>query len=194
MTPSNPKLRMRSDHELEMQNRGLQEVAMALEQLKVPFFLAEGTLLGAVREGNFIRWDWDVGIALLSESALPSFEKILCSLEKMEFDVDAVRGRSPKLNATKYGTKYELTFWKKRGVTRLRRGRRIPDRFFRTPESVEFLGRVYPCPSPAEAYLKHCYGAWQIPVMSEDTDTRRSQSLFRLLKADLRKLVKGIRR
>ena len=182
--------RLRSDDELKRQNVGLTEVAEVLESLEVPYFLVEGTLLGAVRDGTFIRWDWDVGIALMYETAMQKLLRISAVLREKGFEVEVIFGSSAKVNARKYGTKYELTIWRRRGKMRVRRGRRIPDHFFAACGEIQFMGRTYPCPSPAEGYLKFCYGNWRVPIMSEDTDTWRSQSIARLILAGLRNTFK----
>ena len=63
------KVRLRSDQELDDQNLGLIEIKKILNDLDIPYLLSSGTLLGAVREKDFIRWDWDVQMYLFMESA-----------------------------------------------------------------------------------------------------------------------------
>ena len=61
------KIRIRSDDELKMQNVGLKELSQILNSRKVKHFITGGTLLGAIREKNFIKWDWDVEITILTD-------------------------------------------------------------------------------------------------------------------------------
>ena len=56
------KIRIRSDNELKMQNHGLEELSQILNSNKIKHYITGGTLLGAIREKNFIKWDWDVEI------------------------------------------------------------------------------------------------------------------------------------
>ena len=49
------KIRLRSDAELETQNEGLVILKNLLDEIKITSFLSSGTLLGAVRERDFIR-------------------------------------------------------------------------------------------------------------------------------------------
>mgnify|MGYP006168211357 CR=1 FL=1 len=65
-----PKIRLRSDSELKIQNEGLVIIKNLLDNIKITSFLSSGTLLGAVREQDFIRWDWDVQMYLLMEEFL----------------------------------------------------------------------------------------------------------------------------
>ena len=44
-------------------------------------FLEGGVLLGAIRDNNFIKWDWDVEIALFSEDFNNKFRDILEKLK-----------------------------------------------------------------------------------------------------------------
>lgn len=49
------KIRIRTDDELKIQNIGLKELHHILDEKKIKHFLTGGTLLGAVREKNFIK-------------------------------------------------------------------------------------------------------------------------------------------
>ena len=43
----------------------LREVTRVLEELKIPYFMQGGTMLGAIRHGGFIPWDDDVDLGIL---------------------------------------------------------------------------------------------------------------------------------
>ena len=59
------KVRLRTNEELIAQNEGLVLIKNILEKIGVIYYLSSGTLLGAVREKDFIPWDWDVQMYLL---------------------------------------------------------------------------------------------------------------------------------
>ena len=62
------KLAIRTEKQLINRKKNFQNIVDILDDnLKINFFLEGGVLLGAIRDNNFIKWDWDVEIALLSE-------------------------------------------------------------------------------------------------------------------------------
>jgi len=70
------KIRIRSNEELKKQNFGLKELSQVLSDIKVNHFITGGTLLGAIREKNFIKWDWDVEITILTDEIFDKREKL----------------------------------------------------------------------------------------------------------------------
>ena len=63
--PANKKLRIRTDEERSVQGANLSKLKSVLEQCGINLIISGGTLLGAVRDGNFIAWDWDAEFFLL---------------------------------------------------------------------------------------------------------------------------------
>ena len=74
--------RIFSTNELNDRNKGLQEITEILSNMEIAYFLTDGTLLGAIREKDFIPWDWDVEIVLLTESI---WDKVALFIEKAKF-------------------------------------------------------------------------------------------------------------
>ena len=48
-----------------------------MAQAGIEFLLFDGALLGAVREKNFIKWDWDVELAIRVEDAYDKIDKLM---------------------------------------------------------------------------------------------------------------------
>ena len=167
----------RSERDLELQNLGLIEVSEILEAIGVRYFLVEGALLGAVRGGDFIKWDWDVGIALMCHDSAAKPAVLQESFERSGFTVETTSGPFPKLNLRKFGAKFELCFWTKRGRMLVRLGRKVPSKFFETIGSIKLRNRLYPCPHPPEEYLAFYYGNWKTPVRSMHTASDHSKRL-----------------
>lgn len=171
MSSGEEKIRLRSDGELSLQNRGLQEVKKILEELNISYYLSSGTLLGAIREKNFIRWDWDVQCYLVTEESFPRKEEIRDAFLKEGFNLDSYNAsyKNLKFVFIKYGARYEITAWWKKGGMRYRaQYSQIPARFFENPATINFLGATYPCMTPPEEYLEHCYGDWKTPKREAD--------------------------
>lgn len=57
----------------------LKEVHSAFKQAGVNYYMVDGTLLGAVREGGFIAWDDDIDIAL----PRPDYERLIAESRKI---------------------------------------------------------------------------------------------------------------
>ena len=179
---SNDKIRLRSDEELASQNRGLKEIKKIFEDLCIPYYLSSGTLLGAVRERNFIRWDWDVQCYVRTEDAYERREEILNAFKRAGFQISKYDSSYKNLKYTllKYGAKYEITAWWKKGSMRYRtRYSQVPAYFFDNPDTIEFLGETYTCMTPAEKYLEHCYGDWRTPKREVDKRKYLNESFYK---------------
>ena len=74
------KLATRSESQLQTRRKNFREIVDILNNLKINFFLEGGVLLGAIREKDFIKWDWDVEIAILSDEFFKKFDVILENL------------------------------------------------------------------------------------------------------------------
>lgn len=175
------RLRIRSDEELAQQNKGLVELSKILERVAVPHYLASGTLLGAVREKNFIPWDWDVQFYFRLEDVDGRFDELLGLMQEAGFrptktDDSAKRW---KILVTKYDTIYEMTAWAAAGRLRVRSDWKLPARFFDDPDQIDFLGRRYICMTPAEDFLVHCYGDdWRVPKRIDDKEKYLAASFY----------------
>ena len=184
-------VRMRAPSELEFRETGLVELSQSFEELGVPYFVADGTLLGAVRDGDFIPWDGDVGIWIKQEIYAARKLEMVQILTSRGFIVDEVGGRNPKLNVYKYAEKYELESWRLLGRFRARGGFRIPAHLLNDPGQIELRGRHYPCPTPVEEFLYHRYGEdWRIPkVLSNGSSNSRTR--WAQVKRRLRRMSPG---
>ena len=81
------KLRIRTKKELEDRKKGFLEIIKIIKSKNIFFFLQGGVLLGAVRNKNFIEWDWDVEISLFSEEFFKKREIIKGALLENGFKI-----------------------------------------------------------------------------------------------------------
>jgi hypothetical protein len=162
------KVRIRSEDELAAQGRGLAALSEALAAAGLPHFVSGGTLLGAVRDGDFIAWDWDVEVSVRSEEAVGRLDAAAAALREAGFEVRAVDAdpANLKIVAVREGATFEVRGYRRRGELRVRRDFRTRDRFFDGATEVVLRGRTYPCLGPVDAYLTDRYGDWRTPVRS----------------------------
>ena len=176
------RLRMRNAAELKRQNQGLVELSMLLERAKVRHYLASGTLLGAVRDNDFIPWDWDVQFYFRLEDVSQHYEELVGLMQASDFCPIKTDDSADhwKITVIKYDTMYEMTAWTLSGNLRVRRDWKMPARYFDDVDEIDFLGRKYLCMSPKEDYLSHCYGHdWCIPKRTIDKNVYLASTFFR---------------
>lgn len=175
------KVRLRSEEELDLQFQGLVRVSIVMSRVLDRWFLGTGTLLGAVREGDFIKWDWDVCIDVLTEEARPKQGELCDQLEGEGFQITKVDStiKNFKVVASGYGTDYEiLGRYLKRGNIRARLMLEVPAKFYEKQECVKIRGQSFPAPSPAEEYLEALYGDWRTPKRTADKSEYFSPAAF----------------
>lgn len=176
------KIRLRSDEELEAQSRGLELLHDTLAGLGVLALLSGGTLLGAAREGDFIRWDWDVELSVRAEDVDGRLDEIADALTSTGFtlrerDDDA---DNLKLVLGRDGAVFELQAYRLRGPWRIRRNFRTRQHFFADATTIELRGRTYPCMGPLDDYLNDRYGDWRTPLRTADKSAYLAPTYFRV--------------
>lgn len=161
------KIRIRTNTELEKQNVGLRELSQLLNSKKIKHFITGGTLLGAIREKNFIRWDWDVEITILTDQIFNIKDDLNSLFISSGFKISKYINKydSLKWELKKYNCFYELVGFYKEGrwMYRLGKGIKVPAYFFDKTYDLLFLGNTYKTVSDPKKYLEFCYGDWQTP-------------------------------
>lgn len=162
--------RIRSEDELSARAEGLSELADIMNDLKCHWHVSGGTALGAARDGDFIPWDWDVGIAVKTEEFIGKYKIFIEHAKQKGFIITDVRvsssDKSKKILLTKYEQQYEILFWTLENGKRIRDKLVRSNRFFEKVEKRLLRDRLYPFPCPLEEYLEEVYGNWEIPVRS----------------------------
>lgn len=59
-----------------------------LEEVDIPFFLIQGTALGAYRDNGFCPTDRDIDLGILMEELEPKSEELICSLVSKNLDIE----------------------------------------------------------------------------------------------------------
>ena len=193
------KGKLYSDSELKLRNEGLKEIKKFMDGLGVEFMLFDGVLLGAIREKNFIKWDWDVELAIRVEDIYDHVDTLLEETKNSGFSIINIdlNYNNFKLNVFKYDTKYSILGFHQCGSLRKRKLYQYPEMFFENTEKIEFLGEKYNVPSPPQKYLTYQYGDdWEIPKQSFnaneyiEAEVFTSKGNFKLLNKAKNALVK----
>jgi hypothetical protein len=149
----------------------LAALSAELEKLGVKAFLISGTLLGYLREGNFISWDKDIDVGVFtSDIKLGDIESAFrqapeFSVRRLDFNSD--RLRVDHVNGVKvdifphYFVEADGKVWHDGTATR----------WWNSPfdmAEIEFLGERQYVPEDPERYLDENYGNWRVPEPNFD--------------------------
>ena len=169
------KLRLRTINELEDRKKGFFEIINILKSKNIFFFLQGGVLLGAVRNSNFIQWDWDVEISLFSDEFFEKRDLIKNALLENGFKIfkENYERERIKIDVYKYQdyatTGYTLFGWTfNKEKNKILRGEiNIPSMFMDNMEKITFFDEEFYCPGPVNDYLTYQYGNWRKEIKSD---------------------------
>ena len=145
------KVRDRTPEELLVKKNEFLKICDILDQLNIEYFLQTGILLGAIREQNFVKWDWGVDISVFSEEFVDKIGFLEEKLTEAGFKILSVNKKKDDLNDVYWRTDYS-----------------VPSKFLDNFSKVELFGRKFNCPNPPEDYLTFAYGNWKKPLRSSD--------------------------
>ncbi len=179
----------------------LQLTNRLLNECKIPYFLAFGTLLGAVREGSFIKGDADVDIIISDEDRL--YDSLPYLYENGLFINRIYRGELYTFHTE--GRHGHIDLYVMRDVVspRLLRKSHVricnhlqPKRFFSNIVNdgrFKLCGESYPYPADPENLLVHWYGRnWRIPQDKQADVFTLPQKVMFFIKKVVRKVTKTI--
>jgi len=169
------KLRSRTKNELEDRKKGFFEIINILKSKNIFFFIQGGVLLGAVRNNDFIQWDWDVEISLFSDEFFEKRELIKNALLENGFKIfkENYERERIKIDVYKYQdyatTGYTLFGWTfNKEKNKILRGEiNIPSKFMDNMEKITFFDEEFYCPGPVNDYLTYQYGNWRKEIRSD---------------------------
>lgn len=154
---------------------------------KVAFLLGYGTLLGAIREHDFISHDEDIDILMLEEDKVEFFN-VLIELQKIGFNLCRYDKRG-LLSIMREGEYIDLYFFHKykNGIYKCA-GEFVEKDFLYKKQKIYFLNTEFDIPKNAEELLKFWYGDnWKIPV----NYSKNSNKFFSLKLAVFKEKLKG---
>lgn len=145
-------------------------VADALDRRGMTFFIDYGTLLGGIREHDFIEHDNDIDLGIFDD---------LCANYGVLFDIAReLWTKGVRLNAIwdgnaisflADGVSVDLNIYRKVGdqyvISLFGKKSYYPERFLDSLQEMEFCGRMFKCPSDPEGLMTLGYGdTWRTPV------------------------------
>ncbi len=191
------KTRIRSKEELKSREEGFLEIADILEKNNIFFFIQAGTVLGARREGYFIKWDWDVEIGIFEKDFIKNYDIIKKELLNKNFKIfhEIKSKKDGKIDLIKgfdeRSTVFEILSWSYNSLSKkyYRWHINIPSKFFKESHTIKFLGRDFNCPGPVDEYLSYQYGDWETPKRTSLKNEYLTKSFFKKKKG----MIKTIR-
>jgi hypothetical protein len=176
-------------YNLKNREKAMREAYAVLIGCKAKFWLTGGSLLGAIRDNDFIPWDDDIDIDMMEENFIPLMHQLKERLINAGFIVRLSDTKKfPKMSFFKYGQKISLGSLRKSGRWRTRPNHVYPAGCFHADDKIEFKGLKFLVPSPVEVYLEHCYKNWKVPVKSSIDLDWEKESRYK------KKILPGFRR
>ena len=152
-----------SEQELAIRNEGLVIIKEGLDKLNIDFFFMMGILLGAIREKDFIKWDWDVELGSFTEDVIDRVDEIKERFSGTLIDIKLVDKSFNNFKINFFYKKNKYTLW---GLYEkddfLFRGLYLfPKKYFTYLEEIDFRGKKYKTPNNSKDFLSYAYGDWE---------------------------------
>ena len=146
----------------EISKSNILDFKKIMDTLDIRYGLMYGTLLGAIRDGDFIPWDEDIDIFVLEEDR----KKVLNTLFHFEkIGMKVARYRGHYISIIRNNEYIDIYFYKKTLNNKRREGDfEVDARFLEKTEFIEFFGEKFMVPSNPKELLTFLYGDdWHIP-------------------------------
>ena len=172
------------------------EVDDILKEMRLPYFLAYGTALGAVREGRFISYDPDIDLGFYAENFVPKALQLAQKLVMADFEVTCLREpftRCWAIKARKRDIGVDMVAHIGHNLRRFNPST-LGD-FCHVIQPISVYGGMYVdfygrrLLAPGSSYLKDVYGPdWKTPTTVVDHKCRVDGYMSRVPKDILEKL------
>ena len=155
----------------EISKINLLELKEILDYKKIEFGLIYGTLLGAVREKNFIKHDEDIDIFMLIEDR-PKFINLLFNLREKGFEL--IRDENGLMSIMRNNEYIDIYFFKKafwgyrKWATQY-----IKSDHLEKEEFIKFFDKKFRVPFNHILFLEKNYGKnWKTPIKNKPAKSR----------------------
>ena len=196
------KTRDRSSEELLIRKNEFLKICDVLNELNINYFLQTGVLLGAVREQNFVKWDWGVDISVFTDEFFNKIDPLTELLKKAGFKILDVKKNKNDFKVYFMGecpidvTGYTVFAWNYSKIKDVywRKDYSVPSKFLKNFSTVNLFGRKFKCPSPPEEYLTYAYGNWRKPIRTSDKSLYNSDAYMNKKISFLRNFINKIKK
>lgn len=150
--------------------KDLLDIKKILDEENITFWLIFGTLLGAIRENDFLEWDDNINIAIYEEDLSLKYNILKNKFISSNFIVRQIpKPKGTKINLYKHNHKISieglfLDPFYYNNKYRLSNKFRHPKKYFETYETINFIGETFRVPSPSKKYLNFLYKNWKTPI------------------------------
>ncbi len=155
--------------DLEISKKNLLDFKYLLDFENVKFGIIYGTLLGAIREKNFIEYDEDIDVFILDENR-ELFISLLFKLRKIGFEV--ARYNHDLLSIIRDDDYIDIYFFRKNIFgQRICNGDSINSVHLDTFGKILFLDKEFNTPNNPISFLEKAYGKdWNVPKKNTPAD------------------------
>ena len=186
------KVRIRSHDELKIRKYEFLEICEILDNLEIKYFLLGGVLLGAIRNNDFIPWDWDVEICVYSNEVINKFDDLMSAISNSNFSLIKYNKELSTFKMDLSGklpntvTKYTIMGWSHDKVNGIffrktpTHSLKIPDHFIIKMKKIKLFNRLFFAPHPVEDYLTHSYGDWKTPIQTSNKKKYLSKKYYKM--------------
>jgi lipopolysaccharide cholinephosphotransferase len=188
------KVRVRTKKELAIRKKEFLKICKILDSLNINYFLQTGILLGAIRDKDLIKWDWDIEISVFANQFLKKIDLVAKALKKNKFTIININNKKQDSKIDFKGkleesvTGYTIFSWNYSKLRKVywRREYSVPEHFLKNLSKIKFFNRYFKCPSYPKEYLSFAYGDWKTPIRTSvkhvyNTSTFKNKNIYILL-------------
>lgn len=165
----NDKLTDRTEEQIKRQSLFYKEVYDLFNNNGYNPIMTGGSLLGTVRGGDFIKWDWDGEFMIRHQEISDNLANILLQIERLGYAVKHYPGKEKYLILI-YDTDWyiEIFVYYKDGKYYRYNNQKIPVEYLDEWTTLELRGNVYRCPKRYKSFLYYTYADWKIVRRERD--------------------------
>lgn len=164
---------------LKIATANLLDLKKILDTQNVKFGLIYGTLLGAIREHNFIKHDEDIDLFMLDEDK----ENLLGVLhEIIDCGFEIIRYDGKLLSITRDNEYIDFYFFRKSNFLyrKCEVGLTAKAKYLENTIDYSFLGETFQVPRNVESFLVDLYGkTWKTPKKNDPSMAHNKYIIFR---------------